>query len=94
VRKWALPVLLGLLLMVAFVLGSEVRERLGFSLSLEGLTELREWVEGLGWAGTAVFVGLVTFRGFLLLLLPLSFPGVRSWVLGTQEPPRIARTNP
>jgi uncharacterized membrane protein YdjX (TVP38/TMEM64 family) len=53
--------------MAAFVLGSEVRERLGFSLSLEGLADLREWVEGLGWAGTAVFVGLVTFRGFLLL---------------------------
>jgi uncharacterized membrane protein YdjX (TVP38/TMEM64 family) len=66
-RKWALPVLLALLLVAAFAGGSEARAQLGFSFSLEGLTELRQWVEGLGWLGPAVFVGLVTFRLFLLL---------------------------
>jgi uncharacterized membrane protein YdjX (TVP38/TMEM64 family) len=67
VRKWALPVVLALLVVVAFAVGSEVRERLGFSFSLAGLAALREWVGGLGWYGPAVFVGLVTFRTFLLL---------------------------
>jgi uncharacterized membrane protein YdjX (TVP38/TMEM64 family) len=66
VRKWALTVVLGLLVLVAFVVGSEVRERMALS-SLEGFAELREWVQGFGWAGVAAFVGLVTFRGFLLL---------------------------
>jgi len=66
-KKWALPVLLALLLLAAFAGGSELRAQLGFSFSLEGLTELRQWVEGLGWLGIAVFVGLVTFRLFLLL---------------------------
>jgi hypothetical protein len=66
VRKWALPVVLGLLLVVAFVLGSQVREQLGFSLSLEGLADLREWVEGL----TALPIGSshalpLLFRGGL-----------------------------
>jgi uncharacterized membrane protein YdjX (TVP38/TMEM64 family) len=59
VRKWALPVVLALLVVVAFAVGSEVRERLGFSFSLAGLAALREWVGGLGWYGPAVFVGLV-----------------------------------
>lgn len=66
-KKWALPILLALLLLAAFAGGSELRAQLGFSFSLEGLTELRQWVEDLGWRGVAVFVGLVTFRLFLLL---------------------------
>jgi len=66
-RKWAVPIVLALLVAAAFGLGSEVRGQLGFAFSVEGLTELREWVAGLGWLGPAVFVGLVTFRIFLLL---------------------------
>jgi uncharacterized membrane protein YdjX (TVP38/TMEM64 family) len=66
-RKWALPIILAVLVVAAFALGSQVREQLGFSFSLEGLAELRQWVEGLGWLGPAVFVCLVTFRTFLLL---------------------------
>ena len=66
-RKWALPVILAVLVVAAFAVGSQVREQLGFSFSVEGLTDLRQWVDGLGWRGPAVFVGLVTFRIFLLL---------------------------
>ena len=66
-RKWAVPIILAVLVLAAFALGSQVREQLGFSFSVERLTELRQWVEGLGWRGPAVFVGLVTFRTFLLL---------------------------
>ena len=66
-RKWALSVGLALLVVAAFAVGSQVREQVGLSFSLEGLTELRHWVDGLGWYGPAVFVGLVTFRTFLLL---------------------------
>lgn len=66
-RKWALLTGLALLVLAAFAVGSQVREQLGFSFSVEGLTELRRWVEGLGWRGPAVLVGLVTFRNFLLL---------------------------
>jgi uncharacterized membrane protein YdjX (TVP38/TMEM64 family) len=67
VRKWALPVVLVLLGATAFAVGSQVHQQLGLSFSLEGLTDLRSWVDGLGWYGPAVFVGLVTFRIFLLL---------------------------
>ena len=66
-RKWALLIGLALLVLAAFALGSQVREQLGFTSSVEGLTELRRWVEALGWKGPAVLVGLVTFRTFLLL---------------------------
>jgi uncharacterized membrane protein YdjX (TVP38/TMEM64 family) len=60
-------VTLALLVATAFFVGLEIRDRLGLSFSIDGLTELRRWVDGLGWLGPAVFVGLVTFRGFLLL---------------------------
>ena len=66
-RKWALPVVLLLLIVAAYAAGSEVREQLGFSFSVEVLKELRQWVDGLGWAVPAAFFGLVTFRTFLLL---------------------------
>jgi len=66
-RKWALPVILALLVVAAFAVGSQIREQLGFSFSVEGLTDLRQWVDSLGWRGPAVFVGLVTFRNFLML---------------------------
>ncbi|MEN8159765.1 MAG: VTT domain-containing protein [Myxococcota bacterium] len=66
-KKWTLLVLLVLVVGAAFAAGAEVRERLPFSFSLEGLTEVREWVVGFGWRGPAVFVALVTFRSFLLL---------------------------
>jgi uncharacterized membrane protein YdjX (TVP38/TMEM64 family) len=66
-KKWALLVLIVLLVGGAFAVGSEVRGRLPFSFSLEGLAEVREWVLGFGWRGPAVFVALVTFRSFLLL---------------------------
>jgi uncharacterized membrane protein YdjX (TVP38/TMEM64 family) len=64
VRKLAVLGAVGLGL---FFLGSSIRKELGFEFSLEGLAAVREWVEGLGWVGIAVFVGLVTFRSFLLL---------------------------
>lgn len=66
-RKWASSALLAIVVVAAFTLGSELREQLGFSFSLEGLSELRRWVHDLGWLGPAVFVALVTFRIFLLL---------------------------
>jgi len=50
-----------------FLAGSFVREELGFEFSIEGLTSVREWVTGLGWLGAAAYVGLVSFRTFLLL---------------------------
>jgi uncharacterized membrane protein YdjX (TVP38/TMEM64 family) len=61
------PVGLGVAVLVLFAAGSAVRDELGFSFSLEGLNDVRSWVAGLGWKGPAVFVGLVTFRAFLLL---------------------------
>ena len=64
-RKWALPVILVALLAIGFAFGSEVRDRLGFSLSLEGLADFRRWVAGLGWLGPMAFVALVTFRIFI-----------------------------
>lgn len=66
-RKWALPALLALVVVAAFAAGSELRTQLGLSFSPDTVNELREWVADLGWLGPAVFVGLVTFRIFLLL---------------------------
>lgn len=66
-RKWALLVLVAVLVAAAFAAGGVVRERLGFSFSIEGLAEARDWVAGLGWRGPAAFVALVTFRSFMLL---------------------------
>jgi len=50
-----------------FLAGSYVRAEIGLEFSIEGLTSVREWVEGLGWLGATAYVGLVSFRTFLLL---------------------------
>ena len=62
-----MAVSLALVVVAAFHAGAEASERLGLSFSLEGLEDLRRWVDGLGWLGPTVFVALVTFRLFLLL---------------------------
>ena len=66
-RRWAVRLGLVALVAVAFAAGGNVRDSLGIPLSLEGLAELRAWIEGLGWRAPAVYVALVTFRLFLLL---------------------------
>ena len=50
-----------------FLAGSFVRTELGFEFSMEGLEALRTWVGELGWLGATAYVGLVSFRTFLLL---------------------------
>lgn len=50
-----------------FVAGSLVRTELGFEFSMEGLAAVREWVQSLGWLGATAYIGLVSFRTFLLL---------------------------
>lgn len=60
------------LLAVAFVVGHVVRSHLGLELSPEAL---RAQVAGTGWRAPALYLGLVTFRQFLMLpaivLLPV-----------------------
>lgn len=72
--KRYLPFALVLLVVALFAGGSLVRDRLDFEVDMgsmaavqASLQGLRGWVDGLGWAGPAIFVGLVTFRVFLLL---------------------------
>ena len=57
---WALVAVVGAL----FVAGHSVRNQLGVELGVE---PLRDWVRGLGLAAPLVYVGLVTFRQFLLV---------------------------
>jgi uncharacterized membrane protein YdjX (TVP38/TMEM64 family) len=66
-RNWKLLSLVAVVVGGLFLAGSAVREELGFEFSIDGLASVRAWVEGLGWLGTTAFVGLVTFRTFLLL---------------------------
>lgn len=67
IRRWKpLAVVVGTVVGL-FLAGSYVRAVLGFEFSIEGLATVREWVQGLGWLGATAYVGLVSFRMFLLL---------------------------
>lgn len=68
------PAALVLFVIALFAAGSLLRGQLDVEIdagSMESfqssLQELRGWVVGLGWPAPAIFVGLVTFRVFLLL---------------------------
>lgn len=65
-ERAALPILWVLvgLLASAFVAGRLLRENLGIEFSA---TAIHAWVNAFGWSSPACFVGLVTFRQFLLL---------------------------
>ena len=65
-RHWV-PTALLALLVALFVAGWGARRSLDLQLSMAALEGLRVWVLELGWRGPAVFVGLVSFRSFLLL---------------------------
>jgi len=62
-RRFA-PLLLIALIAALFLGGQVVRSQLGIEFSAESLREL---ILGLGWKAAVAFVGLVTFRQFLLL---------------------------
>lgn len=63
--RWRRRLFVVLLVSVAYVLGSSAQEQLGISFSVEGLEGFREWVQGLGWWGPAVYILLVIFRLFI-----------------------------
>jgi uncharacterized membrane protein YdjX (TVP38/TMEM64 family) len=67
IRRWKPFVVVVGAVAGLFLAGSFVRAELGFEFSMEGLTTVREWVQGLGWMGATAYVGLVSFRTFLLL---------------------------
>jgi uncharacterized membrane protein YdjX (TVP38/TMEM64 family) len=58
------PWVLLVLLVALFAAGRGVRGELGLELEPQSL---RDWVQGLGVLAPAVYVGLVTFRQFLLI---------------------------
>jgi uncharacterized membrane protein YdjX (TVP38/TMEM64 family) len=58
------PWLLLVVLIGLFLVGRSVRGELGIELDAQSL---RDWVQGLGVVAPAVYVGLVTFRQFLLI---------------------------
>jgi uncharacterized membrane protein YdjX (TVP38/TMEM64 family) len=62
--RWALPIALLLLVAAAFAAGVGLRSDLGIEWSVESV---RAWVLSLGVKAPVIFVGLVTFRQFLLL---------------------------
>jgi uncharacterized membrane protein YdjX (TVP38/TMEM64 family) len=64
-KKWRRSLLIVLAIAAVFALGSEFQNQLGFSFSLEGLADFRQWVADLGWLGPVAFVTLVTFRIFI-----------------------------
>ncbi|MCH6562449.1 MAG: TVP38/TMEM64 family protein [Myxococcales bacterium] len=59
-----LPFVLLALVVGAVVLGRAARQEAGIEVSAESI---QTWVSSLGWHAPALFVGLVTFRIFLLL---------------------------
>ena len=63
--RWRRRLFVLLFLSAAFVLGSTAQEQLGISFTIEGLETFRQWVQGLGWWGPAVFILLVIFRLFI-----------------------------
>lgn len=84
------PIVLLLLVAGLFAVGQELRGMLDFELSADALPSLRNWIVELGWKGPALFLGVATFRVFLLVpswvLLTvggLAFGGVAGAVLGT-----------
>jgi uncharacterized membrane protein YdjX (TVP38/TMEM64 family) len=60
----ALPFVLLLILVAAFIAGLAARQQAGLEVSVESV---QSWVAGMGWRGPAIYVGLVTFRFFLLM---------------------------
>ena len=63
--RWRRRVFVLLFLAAAFIIGATAQEQLGISFSVEGLEAFRQWVQGLGWWGPAVFILLVIFRLFI-----------------------------
>ena len=59
-----LPFALLALVVGALVLGRAARQEAGIEVSAESI---QTWVSSLGWQAPALYVGLVTFRIFLLL---------------------------
>ncbi len=59
-----LPFVLLALVVGAVVLGRAVRQEAGIEVSAESI---QTWVSSLGWQAPALYVGLVTFRIFLIL---------------------------
>jgi len=70
VRRVA-PLLLLALVAALFLGGREVRAELGLELTADSVQRA---VAALGWKGPALFVGLVTFRQFLMLPSALVLP--------------------
>lgn len=65
--KSALPVAVLAAVAALFIAGALARQEIDVDFSVEGLEALRAWVDGFGWLGPAIFVGMVTFRSFLFL---------------------------
>ncbi|MBW2281233.1 MAG: TVP38/TMEM64 family protein [Deltaproteobacteria bacterium] len=72
--KRSLPAVLVVFVIALFAAGSLLRGQLDVEIdagSMESfqasLQDLRAWIVGLGWPAPAIFIGLVTFRVFLLL---------------------------
>ncbi len=63
--NWRRRLIILLVLLSAFLLGSAVQEQLGLSFTQEGLEDFRRWVQSLGWWAPAVFVVLVIVRLFI-----------------------------
>ena len=95
--KGYLPAALVIFVVALFALGSLLRGQLDLEIDMgsmesmqSSLRDLRAWVVGLGWPAPAIFVGLVTFRVFLLLpsavvltVGGLAFGSLFGTVLGT-----------
>lgn len=89
-KRWQRFLIIALAVAAAFALGTEAKDQLGFSFSVEGLTAFQQWVSGLGWLGPVVFVTMVTFRTFLglsshvvLILGGLAFGGLGGTLWGS-----------
>jgi uncharacterized membrane protein YdjX (TVP38/TMEM64 family) len=63
-RRNVLPLALVVLLVGLFLAGHVARSRLGIELSAESI---RTVVGGFGWKAPAIYLGILTFRQFLLL---------------------------
>lgn len=63
----ALPAAVLAVLATLFLMGWYARSQISVDLSLSALDGVRDWVLAFGWRGPAVYLGLVSFRSFLLL---------------------------
>lgn len=63
----ALPLLVVAIIAALFVAGGMLRREFEIDFAVESLEQMRLWVQGFGALGPSVYVGLVTFRAFLLL---------------------------